>query len=1566
MRKYGIWLVLLLCICSLPSAALELEIENNSFEKVGKGNFPQGWFLLNKEGKGQISLAETVAYDGKKSLLLSGENPKDRAGVYTSIALPQGRDWEGVALQAKIWYCTKEHRGTTMFKVEGINKEKNKVLESYLVTLPEGTAAWQEAVLNFKLRDSKTTFLWIHLYLRDGCGKVWFDQLSLKTVESEISTQSIGASVMLDFEDGQAGSLPTGWVKVAQSEGATFGLGASQQRGGTKSLHLSGQSGESKGILGLNPLPNFQPEGGKRYKVSAWCKSQNLSGTPWLKLEFYDSSVKQFFGNFVLTPKAGTHDWYLLEAITPKLAEGTAIAWLNIGLYPGAGDLWVDDFQITEVTTEEELYTLNWALGFEKEAANQFPNGWAKIVLSDGATAKIDNQIVHSGQQSLYLEGKQGADRALIGLNPIPGFRAAEGKRYRVSAWLKSEDLQAASSWIKLEFYSSQMKFRTVFNLIPKQGTHDWYRLEGTTPFIPEDTSICWLNIGLYPGTGKLWVDDIELVAEAMNFNSMLQPPPNEHELHPCLRLSHEELVELRACRQREPFKSMADSILRAADGAMGAPLEPEPAPYPGPWDIDNAQRIQDAGVRVANNIHRFAFAYLISGEGKYANEAKRWIGNALSWDVNGTTSTAYHDGASRPLLENLTLAYDWMFETFSQEEIFQLRKVIYLRAQELFNLQVYPLTMNPYDSHHVTSADFILKSALVLRDIPEAKEWLDFVIKFYRDVYPPWGGKDGGWSEGVNYYKWSIDNGLQPAEILRAHGLINLFEKDWFKNTGYFKIYCDPVGAQQHPWGDDTHGNSIDSYDFTLMWKLAMENRNPYFMWYANKSGADFYDTTEKYFMTFRAQKMEPMLSKPPLDLPRSKCFWDIGWVAMHSNLVNFGDDIHLMFKSSPYGTWSHSHSDQNAFTVSAFGEPLAISSGYYDYYGSPQHVNFARTTRSKNTILVNNQGQLVRDMSAIGSINSFYTGLGYDYALGKAEGAYPKGLLDRYDRQILFNVPDYFIILDDLASPSPSKFSWLLHSYNPMQLDEKNNSLYLERNDAKLKVEFLAPRALRFEHTDLFLTESSEEKVFAANEIRPTFWFKDDPNHYHFAATSKDKSENQYFLTVLQPFKAGDENELLKFAGGVTEKTAWVQGEGKNYQDFTLFALAEEPLLAQGFKSEGKILSLRRDQAGKLVKFIAIDTQKILRDEKLYASSSAPMNISVEYLPLGRQVQLELVSPGTVKLQKENEVKVLVDGKEAFGNSQGLIEIALEAGSHIISLQRGEEQVKAADLSPLKGKVCIGNETATIELSQSQNEISGDLYASGQFQGMTGSYTLEVDYNELYQGKEPTLCNFSVWVNEQKVDEFTASTGQGIKLNRRIKSLKLGTGDFISFYIYGNGMGKSCFQLGNVKISNLAGISKLPQVADEKVNLEQGVLIMAADITSEQGGRAKFDAKPASYKQSSIMDFGGRGHTINWKFSTPETKDYMLLIRGATSMDNIVCGLEIDGNDIAEIPAVELSSTGGWGTNNPDQWRYFLFGRDEKPILIHLTEGEHILTISSLVGKYINLNYFLFLPGE
>jgi hypothetical protein len=245
---------------------------------------------------------------------------------------------------------------------------------------------------------------------------------------------------------------------------------------------------------------------------------------------------------------------------------------------------------------------------------------------------------------------------------------------------------------------------------------------------------------------------------------------------------------------------------------------------------------------------------------------------------------------------------------------------------------------------------------------------------------------------------------------------------------------------------------------------------------------------------------------ARPPTDLPPSKVFRGIGVASLHTTLTNSAEDVHLLFKASPFGSQSHGHNPQNSFQLNAYGDALLTTCVYRDYFGSKFHYQWCHTTKAHNAVLVDGQGQRSHTASSTGSILDFELGPDMDYVVGSAAEAYD-GRLERYRRCVAFVKPDLIVICDDLAATNEVTFQFMLHGLAPFVVDKKAARARIEQPKAGATVQYLSPVPLAF-------------RQWVGYEPRPEREF---PNQWHLEAGSVERRREIQMLTVIVPFRAG-----------------------------------------------------------------------------------------------------------------------------------------------------------------------------------------------------------------------------------------------------------------------------------------------------------------------------------------------------------------------------------------------------------------------------------------------------------
>lgn len=605
----------------------------------------------------------------------------------------------------------------------------------------------------------------------------------------------------------------------------------------------------------------------------------------------------------------------------------------------------------------------------------------------------------------------------------------------------------------------------------------------------------------------------------------------------PRLFIFKDEIESYRRRAKSGDLKELCSKIVKHCEKHIGEKLIEEP-PLERPENYNWFQ----IGPPAIDLMEKFALAYILTGEKKYGTEAKRRILHFCGWDPNGSTSNRKNGEAAMWLIMRGPRAYDYTYELFTTEERKQVEAVMKIRARQFYNRLKYANQYQSYNyrSHEGRILSFLGQSALCFaHEWDETEDWLKYVLTLYWNTWPTWGKEDGGWHQGPSYWGLYVGFALQfVVELEKATG-INLMEKPFLQNTPYFKLYTNPPYAKISPFGDGEHhppiiGGEASTYDKSgeVMYQFSTLLNDPYLRWYADYLGTDGGE-----YSIGAVLKNDKIKAKPPLDLPQSRYFPGVGLVSLHTNFGNPDKDIHFLFHSDPYGNISHAHPGQNAFTIEAFGEPLAIASGYYPWFASPHHKNWTWQTKASNCITINDGIGQKQTLHTEGRIITFEQTDLYDYILGDATQAY-RGLLKKFRRHIIHIRPGVFVMLDELEAPEMVTFEWWLHALSKMEVDSKQRFITISQGNARLKVLFLQPKKLNFNQFEGFPDPPEVNK----NPMNVTMGIR-EKDQWHVTASTSPKSATSRFIVVLVPFEKDNEPKLS--VGHIIESPAEVSVE-------------------------------------------------------------------------------------------------------------------------------------------------------------------------------------------------------------------------------------------------------------------------------------------------------------------------------------------------------------------------------------------------------------------------------------
>lgn len=529
---------------------------------------------------------------------------------------------------------------------------------------------------------------------------------------------------------------------------------------------------------------------------------------------------------------------------------------------------------------------------------------------------------------------------------------------------------------------------------------------------------------------------------------------------HPRLWLDPDKLKAFALAVAHDPHHcGWSDFYSKSVEPWINRPIIPEPQPYPNNVRIATLWRQMYIDCQeVIYAIRHLAIGGKVLGRDDLLDTARAWLLAVAGWDPQGATSRAYNDEAAFRIVVALAWGYDWLYDHLSEEERTTVRTALLRRTRDVAEHVIAHARIHvfPYDSHAVRSLSAVLTPACIALqgESEEATEWLDYTVEFLATLYSPWAGTDGGWAEGPHYWMTGMAYFIEAANLIRSHTGVDLYQRPFFQNTGSFPLYTKAPGTRRAGFGDDSTLGDLPGLKAGYnVRQFAGVTGNGHYQWYYERIKADAAGTEMAFYnygwwdlnfddLVYR-HDFPQVAAASPEDLPAVACFDDIGWVAVQKRMHDPDRHLQFVFKSSPYGSISHSHGDQNAFLLYAYGEDLAIQSGYYIAFGSGMHRDWRRQTRSKNAVLIGGKGQYAEKDKALarraaGKIVEVEEKPQHLRILGDATAAYQVAnpLVQKAHREIHFVNEAYFVIVDQVECSEPQDLQWLCHTIGAPQV--------------------------------------------------------------------------------------------------------------------------------------------------------------------------------------------------------------------------------------------------------------------------------------------------------------------------------------------------------------------------------------------------------------------------------------------------------------------------------------------------------------------------------------------------
>lgn len=566
---------------------------------------------------------------------------------------------------------------------------------------------------------------------------------------------------------------------------------------------------------------------------------------------------------------------------------------------------------------------------------------------------------------------------------------------------------------------------------------------------------------------------------------------------------------------------------------------------------LDNADALYSEYGSLMNSVMWLSDAYIITVDEKYAAKLLLIL----------KTMTANPPSDGQLFTENfatsaITYAYTAIYDLLCHRLSPQLKAAAeeqMMRALERFTEQNIGYQENHIFDNHFWQQNMrvMFQTAFALFDNPALSARVMPILEYYYELWcsraPATGfSRDGLWHNGVGYMSANIQTLAYMPKLLSYVTRFDFLSHPWYRAAGKGLCYSCPTGSMGVGFGDQSERYLSTNRLYPAFADfLAAETGDSFAGWYAGRNMSLL--QTDYELRLHRMTRIGGGYSyELPDDVPGMSIYPDAGEVTMHTDISDTSRDLALAFRSSGFGSGSHTTASQNAFNLYYGGRPVFHSSGYYQNFSDAHNLMSYRHSRAHNTILVNGIGQPYTTR-AYGSMTRAAGGATICYALGDASNAYcgitddqmwvdafaKAGItqtpqngfgntpLTRYRRHVAMLQDGIVVIYDELEASETARWDWLLHS--DTKFDISGATIRVNSGNALTEVTLLSKEAPALSQTSDFV-------------VPPAIRGERYPDQWHLSARI-DGTDKTRILAVIQTKSADDDLKQTKqLPDGVT----------------------------------------------------------------------------------------------------------------------------------------------------------------------------------------------------------------------------------------------------------------------------------------------------------------------------------------------------------------------------------------------------------------------------------------------
>ena len=556
-------------------------------------------------------------------------------------------------------------------------------------------------------------------------------------------------------------------------------------------------------------------------------------------------------------------------------------------------------------------------------------------------------------------------------------------------------------------------------------------------------------------------------------------------ETHPVLLFKSEDIPTVRSRIEREPYALWWKWVKMRADEALIADI---------PKKTLERQKSEYAKA--------LAFAYVVTEDTSYAVKAKEILGSILSRCQGGNWGDIHQEMDAVP---NYCQAYDMIASYLENcpDSHLKIRDNIFKEGHRLYIYSSFKETANNWRIRRCAALGMC---ALTLAEYGEGedgsgpRDWHQAAIEGFMKTIDHQTTSDGGYAEGPNYLRYSADLYIPYLIALYNATGQNLFQKSPLEHLHEWGIQIRLPNGQRPNFDDAAldwfYGGlfaRLTSNPSLHNWDWLQADEKSFCQWYKKIDAICNFDDS----IGMKAPDWNPTLFLPEA----GNAVFRSDWSSEAIYMLLLGEHS----KAQRHGG-AHDQSDPMSFIIYAYGEMLAIDSGYIKW----KERHKVNKPKNHNLILVDGKGP-----SSPKWFFGWHGGtdalLQYFFATEFLDYCQVKTRYRGVDflRHVYFPVHRYFIIIDEVLSPKERQYTWLLHG-NGNSSDETfvltETGGVWKQNDVSLHTHITAP----------------DNAIITERQAIHSFHYGEEKSHSFIA--SEVKAKDTRYISTLYPRREGD----------------------------------------------------------------------------------------------------------------------------------------------------------------------------------------------------------------------------------------------------------------------------------------------------------------------------------------------------------------------------------------------------------------------------------------------------------